>query len=493
MVGGFYFYDRAEIKDLLSYLKLVQNPEDPIAFARTVNTPARGIGKTTVETLERMALETGSSPWTAMQHALRERLLPTRTLMALDGFRRMIEDARAMMGTGFADKLGADVAVGIAAGNAIEGASSGLADADTSFAFGNADLQQGAGSGHSGDAANPSVDADTPAEGPAFRQPGDAATLPEMMKFLIDRSGYMRALQEEDTPEATSRMENLRELVNAAQDAEERGETLAEFLDHAALVSDTDQYDPEARVTLMTLHAAKGLEFSLVFLAGMEEGLFPHSRTFNDANGLEEERRLCYVGMTRAMDALILTRARFRRRYGNEMPEHSTPSRFLEEVPQHLLEDLGQGARSIRSAEGHTANPVHDRKQRHHAGPGNGAERHWNYEDEDQSAPAHSIGEAHPSSQKTAGQDGNSIDHIAQFFGATGGAARHKAAQSALTKPGTNGGKGLRNGQRVRHPKYGEGTVFHREGDGDDAKITVQFQKFGIKKLVEKFAKLERI
>ncbi|MGC9293009.1 MAG: ATP-dependent helicase [Acidobacteriaceae bacterium] len=501
MVGGFSFYDRAEIKDLLSYLKLVQNPEDPIAFGRTVNTPARGIGKTTVETLERMALETGSSTWTAMQHALRGRLLPTRTLMALDGFRRMIEDARAMMGTGFADKLGADVAADIAAESAIEGTSSSVADADTSFAFGNAvadtSFQGDAGSEDSRDAASPSVDADTPAEGPAFRQPGDAATLPELMKFLIDRSGYMRALQEEDTPEATSRMENLRELVNAAQDAEERGETLAEFLDHAALVSDTDQYDPEARVTLMTLHAAKGLEFPLVFLAGMEEGLFPHSRTFNDANGLEEERRLCYVGMTRAMDALILTRARFRRRYGNEMPEHSTPSRFLEEVPQHLLEDLGQGARPIRNGDGRGDN-AHFSGRRHGGpsvgnGPRHGNAAHWNYEDEDQSAPSHSIGEAHPSSQKTAGQDGNSIDHIAQFFGATGGAVRHKAALSALTKPGPNGGKGLRNGQRVRHPKYGEGTVFHREGDGDDAKITVQFQKFGIKKLVEKFAKLERI
>ncbi len=147
-------------------------------------------------------------------------------------------------------------------------------------------------------------------------------------------------LEEEATPESQSRIENLRELVNAAQDAHERGETLTEFLDHAALVSDTDKYDPESRVTLMTLHAAKGLEFPLVFLAGMEEGLFPHSRTINDGEGLEEERRLCYVGMTRAMDALLVTRARFRRRYGNDSPEHSTPSRFLGEIPGHLIEDL---------------------------------------------------------------------------------------------------------------------------------------------------------
>ncbi len=168
---------------------------------------------------------------------------------------------------------------------------------------------------------------------PAFRKPGDPATLPELIKFLNDRSGYIRALEEEATPEAFSRIENLKELANAAQDATSRGETLAEFLDHAALVSDADQYSAEARVTLMTLHAAKGLEFPLVFLCGMEEGLFPHSRTLMDPPQMEEERRLCYVGMTRAMDTLILTRARYRRRYGNDMPESSTPSRFLEEVP----------------------------------------------------------------------------------------------------------------------------------------------------------------
>ncbi len=178
-------------------------------------------------------------------------------------------------------------------------------------------------------------------EKPAFRKPGDPATLPELIKFLNDRSGYIRALEEEATPESFSRIENLKELANAAQDASSRGETLHEFLDHAALVSDADRYSAEARVTLMTLHAAKGLEFPLVFLAGMEEGLFPHSRTLTDPTGLEEERRLCYVGMTRAMDTLVMTRARYRRRYGNDMPESSIPSRFLEEVPGRLVEDLG--------------------------------------------------------------------------------------------------------------------------------------------------------
>jgi DNA helicase II / ATP-dependent DNA helicase PcrA len=129
-------------------------------------------------------------------------------------------------------------------------------------------------------------------------------------------------------------------------DSRDRGETLDQFLDHAALVSDADQYDEHAQITLMTLHAAKGLEFPLVVLAGMEEGLFPHSRTMLEPDSIEEERRLCYVGMTRAMDTLILSRAVYRRRYGTDMPEASVPSRFLEEVPPQLVEELGGSRRS---------------------------------------------------------------------------------------------------------------------------------------------------
>ena len=169
----------------------------------------------------------------------------------------------------------------------------------------------------------------------------ELASTADILKFLIDRTGYIKLLEEEDTPEAFSRVENLRELVNAAMDSRDRGETLDQFLDHAALVSDADAYDERAQITLMTLHAAKGLEFPLVFLGGLEEGLFPHSRTFLQPDDIEEERRLCYVGMTRAMDTLILTRAVYRRRYGTDLPEASIPSRFLEEIPVELVEDLG--------------------------------------------------------------------------------------------------------------------------------------------------------
>jgi DNA helicase II / ATP-dependent DNA helicase PcrA len=337
-------------------------------------------------------------------------------------------------------------------------------------------------------------------ERPAFRKPGDPATLPELIKFLNDRSGYIRALEEEATPGSFSRIENLKELANAAQDAQERGETLHEFLDHASLVSDADSYSAEARVTLMTLHSAKGLEFPLVFLAGMEEGLFPHSRTFTDPTGLEEERRLCYVGMTRAMDTLVLTRARYRRRYGSDMPEASIPSRFLEEVPARLVEDLGSPpARPQFSGSeygsgfggrGAYATP-HPQNRRGGASPEAG-ERHYSYEDEDQSASGGGGGSA--AKRAAGGKPSGSLDNIANFFagrGQKGAAQKFSRPKLEIAEP--TGKTGLRQGTRVRHPKYGEGTVFRREGDGDDAKITVQFQQHGVKKLVEKFAQLERL
>ena len=201
-----------------------------------------------------------------------------------------------------------------------------------------------------------------------------------MLKFLIDRTGYIKLLEDEDTPEAYSRIENLRELVNAAMDSRDRGETLDLFLDHAALIADADDYDQRAQITLMSLHAAKGLEFPLVFLSGLEEGLFPHSRTMLVPEEIEEERRLCYVGMTRAMDQLVLTRAVYRRRYGTDLPEASVPSRFLEEVPAALIEELGTTrARAGRAGgDGHSCPPQ--------GGAPYADTTHYSYEDEDQSA-----------------------------------------------------------------------------------------------------------
>ncbi len=555
MVGGFSFYDRAEIKDILSYMKLVSNPHDSIALARSVNSPPRGIGKTTMETLERMALSTGISTWDAIGRAIEDRLLPARALQALGGFKRLIEDARAMLGTGFADKLTEDVShaaegeaddsfdpdafatEAIASHNSAATGADKDADTsfDTSFNFGfdfgpseeistiAAENVIDSDQAHGIDSAfDPEIDAamynpfapvilkssaagaseaahravagdskETEEERPAFRKPGDAATLPELIKFLNDRSGYIRALEEEATPESFSRIENLKELANAAQDAQERGETLHEFLDHAALVSDADQYSAEARVTLMTLHAAKGLEFPLVFLAGMEEGLFPHSRTLTDPTGLEEERRLCYVGMTRAMDTLVMTRARYRRRYGNDMPEASIPSRFLEEVPARLVEDLGSPPVQPRFSGSAYATPYPQRNGGARNGYGEG-ERHYSYEDESQDTGVRAAARAAVGGATGQQTPAGSLDNIASFFASRGGAGQ-KYARPRLDIPAPTGKTGLGKGSRVRHPKYGEGIVFQREGDGDDAKITVQFHQHGVKKLVEKFAQLEQL
>jgi DNA helicase II / ATP-dependent DNA helicase PcrA len=559
MVGGFSFYERAEIRDLLSYMKLALNPHDSVALQRAINTPPRGIGKTTLETLERLALETGISTWEAISQAIRNQLIPARACAALEGFQQLIRDAQALLDPDFAGKLAADLAGGASEPEPVHESAPNPEDffdfgENISFDFGTSaeagdpvlddeaaahdDLGTAFDFGGGEPSFPPLMDAallspfqarntglatgkvkrapaipeapPNPLVETGFRKPGDRGTLPELIRFLIDRSGYIRVLEQEGSPEAISRIENLKELANAAQDAEERGETLSEFLDHAALVSDTDQLNADARVTLMSLHAAKGLEFPLVFLAGLEEGLFPHSRTLNDPNGLEEERRLCYVGMTRAMDTLILTRAHYRRRYGNDAPEASIPSRFLEEIPTRLMENLGvpvsrgAGAWSGSYRTGLAAGAGHD----YEGG-------HYSYEDEDQSRDTPGRPPANapyaglratpypgakpaiwPPQRKAAASNTarpaektpDSMDNIAQFFGSRGGYSRPRMEIPAGPTPA-----GLKKGSRVRHGKYGEGTVILREGDGEDAKLTVHFAKFGVKKLIEKFAQLEKM
>jgi DNA helicase-2/ATP-dependent DNA helicase PcrA len=532
VVGGFSFYERAEIKDMISYLKLILNPEDSVALMRVVNTPVRGIGKTTMETVERVALETNLSLWGALQQVVDQRLLPARACAALASFRDLVRDARSLVTGEFAERMeataaapsvaapsAADQARTVASANPAFGlewgkvvpkvvpiaqeASDASLDAQHGFDFGDADdsfdvSEFGVPAPEVGSAELP--DAETPEANATDFNPFSDATdfspdaleqeasdevaaepqpepLPkvstaEVLKFLIDRTKYIQLLEAEDSPDSQARIENLKELSNAAMDSRDRGEGISDFLDHAALVSDVDQFDDSQQITLMTLHAAKGLEFPLVFLVGMEEGLFPHSRTLLSPTEIEEERRLCYVGMTRAMDTLILSRAHYRRRYGTDTPEPSTPSRFLEEIPIELLEDVGSPGKIKGST---------PRFQEY-------GSAHYDYENEDQSANAWGSRSRQKSAPKTTytGQSYNSIDNIADFFASRG--KKFSRPEMDLDKP--SGGRGLRKGDRVRHPKYGEGVVYHREGDGEDAKITVQFQGHGLKKLVEKYAQL---
>lgn len=414
VVGGISFYGRAEVKDALAYLKLLSSPDDSIALLRIINTPARGIGKTTVEQIELYALNHGLSLWAAIQQMIEERAFAARAESALQAFVKVIRETQSSLG-----KLG----------------------------------------------------------------------LNDLLRELLDQTGYFRMLREDQAPDAETRLGNLEELINAAADAQERGESITGFLDHAALVAQADQLDEKASITLMTMHNAKGLEFPVVFVAGCEEGLFPHSRSRDNEEFLEEERRLCYVALTRAEKRLYLSHARFRRRFGGGMPEATIPSRFLTEIPAELIERQKSGV--FRDDPVPQVNLF--------------AEQSYVRE----------------SAKRTTytGKTYNSQENIAQFFRERGipyrgsnpappaPAAAASAPAPAVAPPprfvpsapppktgtapagGSNRPKrGLRSGAKVSHPKYGRGTVLRIEGDGDDAKLTISFAAAGMKKLVAKYA-----
>jgi DNA helicase-2/ATP-dependent DNA helicase PcrA len=402
LVGGFSFYERAEVKDIIAYLKLALNPNDSIALMRVINTPARGIGKTTLDDVERRAKEMGGTHWEAIRAVIDQNLLPARTVNALRGF------------TDIVDKL-------------IERAA---------------------------DRAEP---------------------ISEVVKAAVIDSGYEGMLKAENTEEAEGRLLNLEELVNAAVESEQREESLRDFLDHAALVSDTDDYKSESQVTLMTMHAAKGLEFPLVFIAGLEEGLFPHSRVRESENDLEEERRLCYVAITRAEKYLYLTHAQKRRVYGEELP--AEPSRFLMEFPMDLIEDLSKGGSWLRFASRPPA-----------------------AEDREALRPLGSSPSPPPTPKRSSNYQGktyNSKESVLEFFARQGKKVElDNLDQRSGRKDdaaSSNDASGLKVGARVRHAKYGIGLIVRREGDGDSAKLTINFPGYGHKKMIEKYAGLEKV
>ena len=386
VVGGFSFYQRAEVKDILAYLKVLVSPQDSISLLRIINTPARGIGRTTIEQVEQYALQHNLALWSALGRMIEERVFPGRAEAALSAFHRMITE------------LGSQV---------------------------------------------------------------DTRPIADSLRDLMERTGYRKMLEEENTEEAKTRLANLDELLNAAVDAGERGESIRDFLDHAALVADADSTDERAPVSLLTMHNAKGLEFPVVFIAGLEEGLFPHSRSLNLESAMEEERRLCYVGMTRAEKKLHLTWARYRRRFGGGQPEPSIRSRFLKEVPPGLIE-------SVRSIQGI-----------------------------DLYAERQEVRETARRNLYT-GKTYNSVENIKQFFSEKGmpvpqgiGAAPQKPAPVAANTPAPPVKKAAKKfgpGSVIEHAKYGRGTVLRIEGSGEDTKVTVNFPGYGLKKLIAKFA-----
>jgi DNA helicase II / ATP-dependent DNA helicase PcrA len=406
IVGGFSFYERAEVKDIIAYLKLAMNPQDDLAMGRVINSPPRGIGKGTVETILNKQGELGVSMWETIGLATANRALGPRVTAALEGFKCILE--------GLIERV-------------IENQS-----------------------------------------------------LSEIVKAATLDTGYVRSLEEEKSIEAEGRLLNIEELVTAAVEAEEHEESLQDFIDHAALVSDTDQYRADARVTLMTMHSAKGLEFPIVFIVGMEEGLFPHSRASASEDDLEEERRLCYVAITRAQRRLYITHAMQRRIFGEE--DVTEPSRFLNELPLELMQNLSTSPSWL----GFASRPQTKESRKAAAALRN--------------EPSRPV----KNTSNYKGKTYDSVEGVREFFKkrTAEGERQSRGAdeqgsrgdKSSPTLPGASAPRlGFRVGARVRHAKYGMGVVLRSEGAGDDAKLTVSFPGYGQKKFVARFAALERI
>lgn len=420
IVGGFSFYERAEVKDVIAYLKLAMNPFDDVALMRVINTPARGLGKTSLDELQRQAKSVGSSLWMAITSITDPGFgepvnLTSRAKDALRSFKRQIE--------GLIGKV------------------------------------------------KEAAESDRPVS--------------DVVVAAIEDTGYANALRAENTDESAARIENLEELVNAAVDYDKQEENgLRDFVDHAALTSDTDKYDRNAGVTLMTVHSAKGLEFPTVFLVGLEDGIFPHSRSINDPKELEEERRLAYVAITRAEKVLYLTHSMRRRTYGEEIA--AEPSQFLNELPLELIEDLSTSASWLSYARGSATMTA---KATLSALKGENRD-------------------ARPPRAPYTGKTYNSSEAVAEFFkkrdsappatpqrsdapAKPAGLDKLRAiATPASQRPDPNA---LVAGSHVRHEKYGNGLVLRREGSGDNVKLTVSFPGFGQKKLIEKYANLEKM
>ncbi len=415
IVGGFSFYERMEVRDIISYLKLALNPHDSIALMRVINSPARGLGKQTLDEIARRAKDYAVSHWETIAVMTEQGTgLSPRAVSALKNFQQIITNLVT--------------------------------------------------------AANNAPTTDSPVS--------------DVVKAAIIDTGYETALKTENSDEAEARLENLQELVNAAVDYDKQEkEGLRDFIDHAALVSDTDQYKNDAPVTLMTMHAAKGLEFPLVFIVGLEDGLFPHSRSAADPAELEEERRLCYVAITRAERFLYVTHAMKRRVYGEEMA--AEPSQFLNEMPLDLMEDLSRGNSWLAFAR--SSGTLENKRAAQALQRGDTRER-----------------------TKYAGKTYDSADSIAEFFRKRGQSLGNpdsyktaaeptiKRRAASATPSGTSDssssspGGDFTPGSHVRHPKYGRGLVLRREGVGESAKLTVSFPGFGQKKLIEKYAGLEK-
>lgn len=391
IVGGVRFYERKEVKDALAYMRLVINPHDDVSLRRVINAPARGIGKGVMESIEKVVVTDRPDDGFPLLSA---GLAPAPTVNSL--WARIVHGLAERSFTGRAASALStfrDLIVSL-----------------TSIA----------------------------------RQDSVADTIGK----ILDRSGYLQDLREDRTEEGEARIENLAELVSAAREYEgrEADPTLSGFVDRLSLLSDVDEEagSRDARVWMMTLHSAKGLEFPMVVLAGLEEGLFPHSRSNEDDEELEEERRLCYVGMTRARKRLVLTGAARRRVFGEY--KSSEPSRFIDEVPAELI---------------------------------------------DRMAPTFSSSSYQPAFSGSYDFRPNPYGRGGNFPPRGGTKAQERSPGYAYEDEDQSTGMSIRPGQRVRHAQFGVGNVLSVEPLEGDAKVVVRFTGAGVKTLRAKFARLE--
>ena len=404
VVGGTKFYDRREVRDVMAYLRVLVNPDDEVSWRRIVNVPKRGVGETSVAKLAGWAGTNGASFGEAVAQA-DQAGVGGKAGIALVQLSSFLEGLRRQMAVPpLVDENGEAIAP------------------DSGFDHG--DVQ-------------PGTDLDDADKVEALG-PGDLVTA------VVEGSGYRSELLSEGSIEALGRVENVDELVGVA--AEYR--TLAEFLEAASLVADSDQLDGDGtKVSLMTMHIAKGLEFPAVFLVGMEDGIFPHMRSLGDPVELEEERRLCYVGITRAERHLYVSHAWSRMLWGNT--SSNIPSRFLNEIPAELVRDVAgdTGGRSFGSG-----------------------------------------GSRRSSSDDDGGTPGRSV------FGRGAPLTDGDIAGRSRRPPASSGAEalGLEAGDRVVHGKWGEGTVVETGGSGDDAEAVVQFPTVGRKKLLLRMAPVKR-
>ena len=390
IIGGLKFYERKEIKDIISYLRLIQNPSDNLSLKRIINEPKRGIGKTSLDNIEKIAEDSNVSMYEVIKNADQY------------GLNRVFLNSREFV-------------------NTIE----------------------------------------------ELKNKKDEMTISDLIKETLKKSGYTKALENENTIEAENRIENLDEFLTVAIEFEEESadNKLSDFLEGITLSSDIDDMeDTEDTVTLMTLHSAKGLEFPVVFLVGMEEGIFPGYKSISEPKELEEERRLCYVGITRAKQNLFLTCSKQRTIFGST--SCNPVSRFLKEIPQDLLDGYEEAFE--QSDEG---NKFADSKYSWTYGSkDNGNIKTYKIDKKEPIAAAASVGGF---AFKTAENFLNSLNK------------KSSSKQVDLSE--------YKSGVRIFHKRFGEGTIEVVEPEGDDLKVDINFDKVGHKRLMAKYANLEII